>query len=84
MKNLVLLIFPLLIFSCIEPKPELEIKSTYNSFQEVSNDMPINSIGQVKVVLIDSCEYIFLAGSHGEVGFCHKGNCKNIIHNQTK
>jgi hypothetical protein len=30
----------------------------------------------IKVVTIDSCEYIVWGGSHGEIGYAHKGNCK--------
>lgn len=77
MKKIITIAIVGLMFSCETTDSELKIKNNYNSFQDVANDIPVNSNGQVKVVLIDSCEYIVWAGSHGEVGFCHKGNCKN-------
>jgi uncharacterized lipoprotein len=55
---------------------ELPISDNANSFQEVAKQFPINANGDVKVVTIDSCEYIVWGGSHGEIGYAHKGNCK--------
>jgi uncharacterized lipoprotein len=55
---------------------ELPISDNSNSFQEVAKQFPVNANGDVKVVSIDSCEYIVWGGSHGEIGYAHKGNCK--------
>ena len=55
---------------------ELPISDNVNSFQEVAKTLPLNINGQVKVMTIDSCEYIVWGGSHGEIGYAHKGNCK--------
>ena len=55
---------------------ELPISDNANSFQEVAKQFPVNANGDVKVVTIDSCEYIVWGGSHGEIGYAHKGNCK--------
>ena len=53
---------------------ELPISDNTNSFQEVAKQFP--RISKVKVVTIDCCEYIVWRGSHGEIGYAHKGNCK--------
>jgi hypothetical protein len=62
--------------SCSNDTRELQISDNANSFQEVAKQFPVNANGDVKVVTIDSCEYIVWGGSHGEIGYAHKGNCK--------
>lgn len=65
------------LYSCSNDRTrELPISDNANSFQEVAKQFPINANGDVKVVTIDSCEYIVWGGSHGEIGYAHKGNCK--------
>jgi hypothetical protein len=43
-----------------------------------TRELPIsdNANGDVKVVTIDSCEYIVWAGWDRVIGYAHKGNCK--------
>ena len=55
---------------------ELPILDNANSFQEVAKQFSINANADVKVITIDSCEYIIWGGGHGEIGYAHKGNCK--------
>lgn len=50
--------------------------SKLNQFQSVANDHHYDkNLCVVSIKTIDSCEYIVWEGSHGEVGFTHKGNC---------
>ena len=64
--------------SCVDNSRtrELPISDYAKNFQEVAKQFPFNASGDVKVVTIDSCEYIVWAGSNGEIGYAHKGNCK--------
>jgi len=76
MKNILLIFIGLITFyGCSNKKEEIEKKSSVNDFQKiVDNKSASNRL--VQIITIDSCEYIVWDGSHGEVGFAHKGNCK--------
>jgi hypothetical protein len=52
----------------------VEVEKT-NPFQEISNQFPTSN-RTTQIITIDSCEYIVWEGSHGEIGYAHKGNCK--------
>lgn len=75
MKNLILA-FCILTLSCSEKKSE----RTYdNDFEKTScqSSGDYASFGRgTKLLTVDSCEYIVWLGSHGEVGFAHRGRCK--------
>jgi hypothetical protein len=76
-----ILLVSLLMWGCNnDTSTELPISDKDNTFQDVGKNFPINANCRVQIITIDDCEYIVWSGSHGEVGFAHKGNCKNHIH----
>lgn len=78
MKNIILIFIGigLITFYGCSNKRE---KSGFNDFQMVAIKK-LNgekwTIPLIQVMTIDSCEYIVWGGSHSEIGFAHKGNCK--------
>lgn len=50
-----------------------------NEFEEVARGVNGYDPGNIDVFTIDSCEYVVWEGSHGEIGFTHKGNCEYCL-----
>lgn len=48
-----------------------------NPFKDVADRIDDdNTNHDIRIMTICGCEYIVWDGSHGEIGFTHKGNCK--------
>lgn len=77
LRNIIALLALAVLSSCdtntdadAKPKPK-------NEFEAMADSVYITQFGRsVRVYTIDSCEYILWSGSHGEIGYTHKGNCK--------
>lgn len=79
MKKIILILAIASLFSCGKYEEEIRQNSLkdVNEFQKVIYNLNKDSSREVRIMTIDSCEYIVWDGSHGEFGFAHKGNCKN-------
>lgn len=79
MKKILLILTIASLFSCNEHEEEIKQNrlKDVNDFQKVIYSIDKSSYREVRIMTIDSCEYIVWDGSHGEFGFAHKGNCKN-------
>lgn len=82
MKNIILIFIGIgliTFYGCSNKKEKVE-KSGFNDFQMVAIEKlkggQWKNISLIQVMTIDSCEYIVWEGSHGEIGFAHKGNCR--------
>jgi len=61
------------LVSCKSPEPNVpKTKTTY----QIDNEL-----NPIKMVVIDSCEYLYAPWGNATV-LTHKGNCKNPIHNK--
>ncbi len=79
MRKILLIIATASLFSCGEYEEEIRQNrlKVANEFQKTIYSINIDSGRKARIMIIDSCEYIVWDGSHDEVGFTHKGNCKN-------
>ena len=68
MKKLVLILAVLALYSCEEPKVNVDKGKTTYILREYYSPL--------EIVIIDSCEYLYLVEGHAIV-LTHKGNCKN-------
>ena len=74
MKRLILALAIVGLVSCTEPgTTELKKETTYLTIDNYN----------IKVVTIDSCEYLWVPKYKG-VGLTHKGNCNNQIHKENE
>ena len=65
-----LLIATLLITSCREP-----------NVPKSSTKYRINMDAELSILELEGCEYYYIENDHGTIiDMEHKGNCKNIIH----
>jgi hypothetical protein len=70
------------LISCVEYVPSGSVAAVApqnNKFQAVRDSLrcetDFTSHGTVVIIVVDGCEYIIWTGSHGEIGWTHKGNC---------
>jgi len=70
------------LISCVEYVPAGSVTAVApqnNKFQAARDSLryetDFTSHGTVDIIVVDGCEYIIWAGSHGEIGWTHKGNC---------
>lgn len=88
MKHKQLISAAMVIFLFCACQPQIQEKEI--SVSEITTEQLINEIDvhDLKVLVIDSCEYIFYKKSpvsnRGYGFMAHKGNCKNPIHDHNK
>jgi hypothetical protein len=77
MKKLLILILAISLYGCLDEEKIVPVP------ESKSNPLSDASYVEYKIVLIDSCEYIFGHDNgtyNGGYFLSHKGNCKNPIH----
>jgi hypothetical protein len=68
MKKVLLILAVVTLYSCEEPKVNVDKEKTTYILKEYYNPL--------EIVIIDSCEYLYLVEGHAIV-LTHKGNCKH-------
>jgi len=58
------------------------IGCSYDNGNDKSIKGEINGLYDLKVIIIDGCEYFKYRTYMGYLSITHKGNCNNPIHNQ--
>ena len=81
MKNLIKFLFLITLFfsvGCVHDIEyhETKLKELKEAEKNKSNRIEFNLPHNVKIIEIDSCEYILRDGSSDNQSLAHKGNCK--------
>jgi hypothetical protein len=83
MKNLILIVFSILIYSCGPTASEVAASkpAPKKHLGYVGSFLPLND-GQYEIITIGDCEYIkgWVGSGNGGGYLCHKGDCSNPIH----